>query len=86
MEKNQNKLQTSNVIFETTINCFLASNLLAQFSRQIVVQIIGMARRHQKFVGISQYVQFKIDDSSDRYTYWNMLQYWCNSAFGIGFN
>jgi hypothetical protein len=42
MEKNQNKLPTSNVIFETTINCFLASNLLAQFSRQIIVQIIGM--------------------------------------------
>jgi hypothetical protein len=32
------KLQTSNVIF-----AFLASNLLAQFSRQIVGQIIGMA-------------------------------------------
>jgi hypothetical protein len=43
MEKNQNKLQTSNVIFETTINCFLASNLLAQLSRQIVIQILGMA-------------------------------------------
>jgi hypothetical protein len=39
MEKNQNKLQTSNVIFETPINCLFASNLLAQFSRQIVVQI-----------------------------------------------
>jgi hypothetical protein len=35
--------QTSNMIFETTINCFLASNLLAQFSRQIVIQILGMA-------------------------------------------
>jgi hypothetical protein len=43
MEKNENKLQTSNVIFALTINCFLASNLLAQFSRQIVVQILGMA-------------------------------------------
>jgi hypothetical protein len=40
MEKNQNKLQTSNLIFETA---FLASNLLAQFSRQIVIQILGMA-------------------------------------------
>jgi hypothetical protein len=34
--------------------------LIAQFSRQIVVQILGMARRHQKFVGISQYVHFSI--------------------------
>jgi hypothetical protein len=40
METNQNKLQTSNVM---TINCFLASNMLAQFSRQIVAQILGMA-------------------------------------------
>jgi hypothetical protein len=44
MEKNQNK--TSNVIFETTstrpLTAFLASNLLAQFSRQIVAQILGM--------------------------------------------
>jgi hypothetical protein len=54
MEKNKNILQTSNVIFETTISCFLASNLLAQFSRQI----LGMARRYQKFVGIWQYVHF----------------------------
>jgi hypothetical protein len=37
------------VIFETTINCFLASNLLAQFSRQIVVQILGMARGDNSF-------------------------------------
>jgi hypothetical protein len=43
MEQNQNKLQTSNVIFGTTINCFLASNLLEQFVRQLVVQILGMA-------------------------------------------
>jgi hypothetical protein len=42
MEKHQNKFQTSNVIFETTINCFLASNQLAQFSRQNVVQILSV--------------------------------------------
>jgi hypothetical protein len=36
MEKNGYKYQTLNVTFEMTIN----SNLLAQFSRQIVVQII----------------------------------------------
>jgi hypothetical protein len=41
MEKNPNKLQTSNVIFVTTINCFFS--LQAQFSRQNVIQILGMA-------------------------------------------
>jgi hypothetical protein len=39
--------QTSNVIFEIhdhrPLTVFLASKLLAQFSRQIVVQILGMA-------------------------------------------
>jgi hypothetical protein len=43
MEKNQNKFQTSNVIYQTIINCVFTSNLLAQFSRQIVNQILGMA-------------------------------------------
>jgi hypothetical protein len=59
MEKNQNKLQTSNVIFETTINCFftLKPARPGQFSRQIVIQILGMASPK---VGISQYVHFSI--------------------------
>jgi hypothetical protein len=37
MEKNQNKLN-----LKSEFNCFLASNLIAQFSRQIVVQILGL--------------------------------------------
>jgi hypothetical protein len=39
MEKYQNKFQTSNVIFETTINCFLASNLLALASPKTRCQL-----------------------------------------------
>jgi hypothetical protein len=39
--KNQNKLQMW--FLRRPLTAFLASNLLAQFSRQIVVQIIGMA-------------------------------------------
>jgi hypothetical protein len=46
MEVNQNFL-TLNVNF----TAFLASNLLAQFSRQIVVQILGLESK--RFVGIS---------------------------------
>jgi hypothetical protein len=41
----------------TSFTALLASNLLAQFSRQIVIQILGWS--HQKFVGISLYVHFR---------------------------
>jgi hypothetical protein len=36
--------------------CFLALNLLAQFSRQVVIQILGLELK--KIVGISQYAYF----------------------------
>jgi hypothetical protein len=42
MEKNQNKFQTSNVIFEMTINCFFSLKSASTVSRQIVVQILGL--------------------------------------------
>jgi hypothetical protein len=47
MEKNQNKLQLW--FLRRPLTAFLASNLLAQFSRQIVVQILGMAFENTMF-------------------------------------
>jgi hypothetical protein len=42
----------------TSFTALLASNLQAQFSRQIVIQILGL--EYQKFLGISQYVHLTI--------------------------
>jgi hypothetical protein len=44
--------------FKIEFYCFLALNLLAQFSRQIVIQILGL--EFKNIVGISQYAYFRI--------------------------
>jgi hypothetical protein len=44
--------------FPTSFTALLASNLLAQFSRQIVIQIFSSESK--KFVGISQCVHFRL--------------------------